>query len=70
MPSLEKVVVFYPDCLEEDDFVISLDTLKEYGSGRSYEEFTQEVGELTPTLKLKRRVLLARYKDLIDGFYS
>jgi long-chain acyl-CoA synthetase len=34
------------------------------------DEFTQEAGELTPTLKLKRRVLLARYKDLIDGIYS
>ena len=34
------------------------------------DEFSQELGELTPTLKLKRRVLLARYADLIDAMYS
>ena len=34
------------------------------------DEFSQELGELTPTLKLKRRVLLNRYADLIDGIYS
>ena len=34
------------------------------------DEFSQELGELTPTLKLKRRVLLNRYADLIDAIYS
>jgi long-chain acyl-CoA synthetase len=34
------------------------------------EEFSQDRGELTPTLKLKRRVLLAKYTDLIDEMYS
>ena len=33
------------------------------------DEFSQEAGELTPTLKLKRRVLLARYDDVINGMY-
>jgi len=48
VPSLEKIVVFYPDDLDEDDFVISLDTLKEQGSSRSYEEFVQMSGQARP----------------------
>ncbi|MCX7606160.1 MAG: long-chain fatty acid--CoA ligase [Bacteroidia bacterium] len=33
-------------------------------------EWTIEGGELTPTLKLKRRVLLTQYKDVIDALYA
>ena len=34
------------------------------------EEWTVESGELTPSLKLKRRIILEKYKDIIDGFYK
>jgi len=33
-------------------------------------DFTIEAGELTPTLKVKRRAVEKRYKDLIDRAYA
>jgi len=34
------------------------------------EEWTVESGELTPSMKLKRRVILEKYKDNIDALYG
>jgi len=34
------------------------------------EEWGIDSGELTPTMKLKRRVIVEKYKATIDGFYG
>jgi len=33
-------------------------------------DFTQERGDLTPTLKVKRKVVTERHKKLLDSFYN
>ncbi|MCB0827934.1 MAG: long-chain fatty acid--CoA ligase [Solirubrobacterales bacterium] len=33
-------------------------------------DLTQEGGELTPTMKLKRPVIVSKYEDVIEGLYS
>jgi len=33
-------------------------------------DFTLETGELTPTLKLKRKVVSKQYEVIIDKFYE
>ena len=33
-------------------------------------DFTQEGGELTPTMKLKRNVVIQKYAAVVDGLYA
>ena len=34
------------------------------------DDFTVEGGELTPTMKIKRRVIVEKYGDVIDRMYA
>jgi long-chain acyl-CoA synthetase len=42
-------------------------TIKRFAIVRN--DFTQETGELTPTLKVKRKVVTQKYQTVLDGFY-
>ena len=33
-------------------------------------DFSQDTGELTPTLKVKRKFTSEKFKDIIDAFYT
>ena len=43
-------------------------TIKRFAIVRN--DFTQETGELTPTLKVKRKVVTEKYRPVLDAFYT
>ena len=64
----EKVRAFYDRQIE--------DLTREFGQVERIKKFalldhdwSQQTGELTPTLKLKRRIIVEKYKDVIDDMY-
>jgi len=56
----------YVDAVNRD--LASYETVKKFKI--LPEDFTVESGELTPSLKVKRRVIQRRYEEMIDGFYA
>ncbi|GAB4337754.1 MAG: AMP-dependent synthetase/ligase [Candidatus Abyssubacteria bacterium] len=64
----EKVVKLIGESVDAVNRLLpKYETIKKFGV--LDKEFTLEGGELTPTLKVKRKVVTARYKDLLDSFY-
>jgi long-chain acyl-CoA synthetase len=72
-----------PEELIKDDRVVKMigekvkavnDELARYETIKKWKlienDFTVEGGELTPTLKVKRKVVTAQYQDIIDSFYE
>ena len=53
---------------EVNSHLASFETIKKFRI--LPDDFTIEDGSLTPTLKVKRRVIMKRYKDVIDTMYS
>jgi long-chain acyl-CoA synthetase len=53
---------------ERNTHLAKYETIKDYRIIKN--EFSQEGGELTPSLKVKRKIILEKYKDLIDQMYG
>ena len=64
-----RVVALYGEIVAEvNSGLANFESLKRYRVVA--EEWTQEAGFLTPSMKLKRREITARYADLIAGLYA
>ena len=64
-----RVVALYGEIVREvNGGLANFETLKRFRVVA--EEWTQETGELTPSMKLKRRVITERYAAVIDALYA
>lgn len=53
---------------EKNNKLAKYETIKKFSILR--QDFTVESGELTPTLKVKRKFTSQKYKDILDSFYQ
>jgi long-chain acyl-CoA synthetase len=65
-PKVTALIQPYIDALNKE--LPSYETLKKFAL--LPKDLSVEEGELTPSLKLKRKVVEKKYKALLDGFYS
>jgi len=64
-----RVVALYAEIVREVNAnLANFESLKRFRVVA--DEWSQETGELTPSMKLKRRVITERYADLIDALYA
>ncbi len=65
----ERVIALYSEIVREaNSGLANFETLKRFRIVA--EEWTLESGELTPSMKLKRRVITAQYAALIEQLYA
>jgi long-chain acyl-CoA synthetase len=64
-----RVIALYGEIVREvNGGLANFETLKRFRV--IADEWTQSSGELTPSLKLKRRAITARYAAVIDALYA
>ena len=59
---------FYKALEEKNKQLPSYETIKRFAILEK--DFTIEGGELTPTLKVKRKLVTERYREILDSFYN
>ncbi len=65
-PQVRALIEPFVDQLNQD--LPSYETIKKFAL--LPKDLTQEEGDLTPSLKVKRKVVEKKYKQILDGFYS
>ena len=64
-----KVISFYQNIINKrQENLGQVERIKKFTLLEN--EFSQETGEITPTMKVKRKVVEEKYKDLIDAMYD
>lgn len=64
-----EIVQFYQERIEQNQRELAgFEKIKKFRL--LSKPFTQEDGEMTPTMKLKRKVINEKYRDIIDGMYG
>ncbi len=66
LDAVHKVLQEYVDVLNSD--LMKYETIKKFAI--LPKEFSIEEGELTPSMKLKRKTVENKYMDVLDGFYT
>ena len=64
-----KVTALYQEIVQQvNGTLANFETMKRFRVVA--DEWTQDTGELTPSMKLKRRVITERYAELVAGLYA
>ena len=64
-----EIVQFYHDRIEQNQKELAgFEKVKKFKL--MAKQFTQEDGEMTPTMKLKRKVINEKYQSVIDSMYG